>query len=456
MSEQENALPIGRVLDGRYRIVAEGRAQDIGMAYKAYDVKQDRLAVVLVLDPRFESGMGVLDRLAQAKRAVEDLQKPDIVPFESMGLVAGQTYLARRHVEGESLALMLEWNAVLDVDAAVDVAVRLCEALAPLHRAGLVHGSLSPYSVLVGDDGRISVLDTGLMPALRPDPAPPGRPWGRATYLSPEQAVGEDVLPASDVYVIGLLLYEMLAGRRPFHSDDPTNLALQHLRQEPDPLQTLNPRVPRVLAQIVHKALAKEPSARYRNAGQLAHILHSQVEGQAGSQEELQPVPPTLEPAVRHREELGPAHQAAPFSSAPPPWTWPEDAYDQGIEADDWLYERAGVDWLMIGLIVAALIAVLGLIPLWRTVYQRYALPEPIPTPASYCLPDQGMQLVLPGVEDSQKEANAWVGLDDFALVWYNHWREAAKTRVWESRLRCWGQVVLHYEGNTGNMVSTG
>jgi hypothetical protein len=461
MSEQEDALPIGRVLDGRHRIVSEGMIQDIGLAYKAYDVKLDRLAVVLVLDPSFGSGKGGLDRLAQANRAVQDLQQPDIVPFESMGLVAGRPYLARRHVEGESLARMLEWNTVLDVDAAVDIAVRLCEALAPLHRAGLVHGSLSPHSVLVGDDRRVSVIDTGLMPALRPDPAPPGQPWGRAAYLSPEQAAGEHVLPASDVYVIGLLLYEMLAGRQPFHSDEPTNLALRHLCQEPDPLQTLNPRVPPALAQIVHKALAKEPSARYRNAGQLAHILHSQVEIQAELQGELKPGPLTLEPAIRQREDLGPAHQAVPISTAPPPWTRPEDPYDQGVETDDWLYERGGVDWLMIGLIVVALIAVLGLIPLWRTVYRRYALPEPIPTPASYYLPDQGMRLALPRVEGWEQEANTWLGLDDLRFVWYNSrvldriWA-AAKFGVWESRLRCWGRVVLNCEGNTCSVVSTG
>ncbi len=415
------ALQVGQVVEGRYRVVSEGTIQDIGTAYKAYDMQLDRLAVLLLLDRRLAGGEDALDRLTQANQAVADLVQPDLIPFEDAGLLDGRPYLVRSQVEGESLAGLLARAGHLEFDDAVEIAVRLCDVLAPAHRAGLVHGGLSSQSVLVGDDGRVAVVDAGLMPALRPFPAPSGRSWGRFPYLSPEQAAGETALPASDVYVLGLMLYEMLTGRLPFHSDDPTDLALQHLRQEPIPLQTLIPHIPVPLAQIVHKALAKEPAARYRNAGQLAHILRSHVGAQAEPQVGPLPAPPAPEPVVRQPRDLAqePPLVLPPARPSPPVWL-PEPVYGPGAEPEYWIEEPAGVDWLMIGLIIAALVAVLGLIPLWRTVYRRYTPPTPVAPPSSYHLPDEGISLGLPCVADWEDGVNEGTELDDFALVWYN------------------------------------
>jgi serine/threonine protein kinase len=294
MSAQERTIGGGEVLESRYRIISEGIPQDLGLVYKAYDMRHDRLVEVLVLAQHFGGGMGLLSRIIQANQAVADLQQPTLIPFEHAGLVDERLYLVRGPAAGRPLADLLSRLGSLKVDVAIEIAVRLCEALAPLHRAGLVHGGLSPYSVLVrvadqdaGDPqapgserrlGRaVAVVDAGLLPALRPVPSPPDQPWGRFPYISPEQAAGEDIHPASDVYAIGSLLYEMLSGRPPFRAADRTVLVLQHLRQDPPSLQILVPQVPLPLSQIVQKALAKEPSARYRNASQLAHILRSQL-----------------------------------------------------------------------------------------------------------------------------------------------------------------------------------
>jgi serine/threonine protein kinase len=186
-------------------------------------------------------------------------------------------------------------------------------------------------------------------------PPVPGQAWGRFPYVSPEQAAGEDALPASDVYAVGLLLYEMLSGRPPFRSADASSVAMQHLRREPIPLQSLATQVPLPLAQVVHKALAKEPAARYRNAGLMAHILRS-----------------LLEPKPVHR-----------LFVPPPPTPFPVGDSDAESHRPETVAERKepdGVDWLMIGLIIAALLAVLGLIPLWRTVYSRYSSASPRPS----------------------------------------------------------------------------
>jgi serine/threonine-protein kinase len=276
--------------------------------------------------------------------------------------------------------------------------------------------------VLIGDGGQIAVTETGLVPALRTAAKPAVQPWGRAPYLSPEHAAGEVAIPASDVYVVGLLLYEMLSGRPPFDADDPKHLPLRHLRQEPVPLQTLVPHVPLPLARIVHKALSKEPAARYRNAAQLAHILRSQVGVEVDPQEDLyleaQPIAPLPEPEVLRRPGPGGDPYVLAPSAAPSLVSQRDTYFVQDV--DDWTRDHAGPDWLMIALIVAALIAVLGLIPLWRSVYRRYAVPAPGASPASYCLPGGEEALALPCIEDQERKVRGMAELDDRGLVWYN------------------------------------
>ena len=405
-------MPIDTVLDGRYRLISEGTPQDLGIRYTAYDLRRDRQVVVLVLSPRWGGGTEALQRVQEAQRVVASLGAPSLLPFEHVGIMneldpeMPAQYLVRAQPEAQTLADLLARTRRLDVNSAVEITTRLCEALAPAHHAGLVHGSLSPASVLLGSQESateplrraVTVVDVGLLPALRPRDVPPGRPWGRTPYLSPEQAAGEEIHPAVDVYVIGSLLYEMLTGRPPFRASDEMVLALQHLRQEPPSLQILAPDTPPALVQIVHKALAKEPAARYRNAGQLAQILKSQAR--------LAPSPEQLEASartpgrtddVRVRPNQVPAQQRlvvppppaqspllSPVRTAP---RAPREIADIARPYDakkvkGKAQEPTRIDWLMIGLAIAALIAVLGLIPLWRTVYRRYAAPPPASAPA--------------------------------------------------------------------------
>jgi hypothetical protein len=407
MGEQEQASNIGQVLDGRYRIISDGVPHDLGTLYQAHDMPPDRLVEVLLLNQRHGGDSGGLNRASQANRAVAGLKQPTLVAFEHIGLIGGQFYLVRNPLPGRPLVDLLALVRSLKIDLAVEITIRVCEALAPLHRAGLVHGGLSSHSVLVKvedhelmgshrpdsapvHDRFVTVVDAGLVPALRPDRMSPGQPWGRFPYLSPEQAAGERAQPASDVYVLGSLLYEMLAGRPPFRSADETILVVQHLRQEPAGLQILVPQAPEPLVQIVHRALAKEPAARYRNAGQLAHILRSQAGDPLMPGHVPGPVPQASLPVPGDGRLVVPAPpvlDVVPDASAPvvgPPTPArgvpvpeaPGIIYDSGRD-DYWTDEAGGVDWLLIGLIIAALISVLGLIPLWRTVYRRYAVPEP-------------------------------------------------------------------------------
>ncbi len=424
-----NMVQTGDVLGGRYQIVTGGTAWDIGTFYKAYDAHRQELVALLLLDERFKGDADSPRRVIEKQQAVADLASPALLPTTDVGVSGDRMYLVHELVEGYPLADLLIESGALGVDAALQMTLDLCDALAPLHREGMVHGSLSPYSVLLDDDGQMHITEVGLFPALHASAAGAGLPRGRTPYLSPEQAAGEVVHPATDVYLIGCLLYHMLTGRPPFYGKDEAVLALRHRGQEPPALQVLAPDVPEPLARIVHEALAKEPAARYRNAGQLAHILRAQL----GAGETASPLPA--------RERL--------LVPAPP-----LAAYDNPIvEWQDGAEEPQEVDWLLVALVVAALIAVLGLIPLWRTVYQRYAAPPP----AGYQSQNRSQALAwttglaargeaaggvavprafetqvavsrpLPaGCETRPKgwksslKARAGAKLDNFGLVWYN------------------------------------
>jgi len=423
MSEQ-NALTIGTVIDDRYRLISEGSPRDIGVAYRAYDLQEDRLVDLVMVAAHLGGGQEALDRLRHAQQRIADLSAPGLLPYERTGLAGEQVYLIRPHVAGQTLADLLASHGRLDQETAVEVTIQLCEALAPAHRAGLTHGSLSTHSVVLRqtqatDEGRaveILVLDTGLFPALHAPDRTGDRPWGRSPYISPEQASGQDVHPPSDVYVIGALLYEMLIGRPPFRAADETVLALQHLHQEPPSLQIMDTSIPKPLAQIVYRTLAKEPSARYRNAGQLAQILQAQLGTPPEPEPELEPEPkPEPEPEPEYEQALLVPPPPAPASSD----TWSSTTlYD--LEGDQaWGQPSEGVDWVLIALLVVALIAVLGLIPLWSAVYSRYASATigALDTP-----PQIGAETthILTGADHMDSLSKRGAELDAQAVVWYN------------------------------------
>ncbi len=421
MGEQK-ALTMGTVMGDRYRLISEGSPRDLGMGYKAHDLQADRLVDLVVVDARRGSGQEALNSVQVVQQAVVGLSLPGLVPYEYVGLVDGQVYLVYPQTGGQTLAELLARDIRLAADKAVGIVVRLCEVLAPAHRAGLAHGGLSPDSVVLLNDPatpagasgpQILVLDTGLLPALRTSEPSQQGAWGRPPYVSPEQASGRAVQPSSDVYVIGSLLYEMLIGRPPFRANDEAVLTLQHLHQEPPSLQIMDASIPQPLAQIVYRTLAKEPSARYRNAGQLAHILRAQFET------EPEPV------RTIGQGRLVVSSPSARTTSGP--WAIPT-LYD--VEGDGaWGQTEKGIDWILVALLVAALLAVLGLIPLWRAVYFRYA-GTPAGPSSMQSQRDAEPVCMLPGDHLPPSYSVRSAELGERSVVWYNalptefSWRE--------------------------------
>lgn len=389
------------VLNNRYKLIARLGAGGMANVWKAQDLALGRPVAVKILHDALTGDPEFLHRFDREAHAAANLTHPNVVTVHDVGQDHETHYIVMEYVDGEDLKAVIRREAPMPVERALDLAIQICAGVGYAHRAGFVHCDVKPQNVLITADGRVKVADFGIARALSSATlyTQTDMVWGSPHYFSPEQAAGEPPTPASDVYSIGVVLFEMLTGRTPFEADNPTALALMHLRDTPPLVTQFNPQVPVALEQIVTKLLAKEPAARYRTADQLARILESYIrQGRQSTQAQPPaPLPVPVQPAAV------PAQAARPVTApAGPAWTSPRPApivpqygADQGAPAaavpqavpvetydEEELYtEPAGVDWLGIMLALVALLAVLGLIPLWWVVLVRLGAFTPAPAP---------------------------------------------------------------------------
>ena len=287
-----SAPMIGQTLS-HYRIVEKLGEGGMGILYRARDVRLDRDVAIKVLRPEALGDAARRRRLVQEAKAASALNHAHIVTVYDVGQapVDGHDvdFIVMECLEGRTLAQVMAERR-LGLGEALDCAVQIAEALAAAHAAGIVHRDVKPANVMLSDAGRVKVLDFGLAklvdrdsPALRrADRRPvvtrrPGRVpargegavLGTAAYMSPEQAEGKPVDARSDVFSLGSVLYEMLAGRRPFQGDSQASLVSAILRDAPPPLRSLRKDVPRDLERVVRRCLAKSRDERYASAGEL-------------------------------------------------------------------------------------------------------------------------------------------------------------------------------------------
>jgi serine/threonine-protein kinase len=364
----------GTLLNNRYRLVELIGSGGMAVVYKGMDTLLHRTVAIKILRAAYSSDPAFLARFQQEARAAAQLDHHNVVTVYDVGQDGDRPYIVMEYVEGEDLKTLIRREGPLSVERAVDLAMQIASGVGHAHKAGIIHCDVKPQNVLVTRDGVAKVTDLGIARALSESGLTDSEVvWGSPLYFSPEQAAGERPTPASDVYSIGVVLYEMLAGAPPFHAEKPTALALMHIREEPPPLATRNPRVPPQLEWIVRKVLAKEPSARYRTAEQLALVLH---EYRTRGEQATSLYQPVQGEAVREKTE--PVRATRPRPPA----------------------EAKGVDWLTWILGVTAAIAVIGLIPLWSWVYWKYttapasnytpafATATPEPTTVTVLVPD--------------------------------------------------------------------
>lgn len=361
MTESEATL-----FDSRYRLKGEIGQGGMAVVYRAQDERLGRPVAIKRMRAQLAADPTFLARFRREAQAVANLSHPNLAAVYDSGEVNGIPYIAMEYVDGDNLKTRIAAEAPFSPEKAVNLMIQVCEGVGAAHRAGLVHRDLKPQNILLTRGGQAKVADFGIARSLSASVSSTqtGQVWGTAQYIAPEQASGQPVRPATDVYSLGIILYELLTGRLPFEGDNALALAMQHLQAEPRPLRQFNPALPVGLEAIVAKAMAKRPDARYPDADALGSALKAY---QRLGEQMTGPIPV----APRAPAVASPARPVAMAAAASAAMSGPIVGPPVVTPAIGAPAPRR--DWFSVALAIVAALAVLGLIPLYWSIAQRFA-----------------------------------------------------------------------------------
>ena len=296
---------IGRLISGRYRLIAPLGEGGMATIWRAVDEQLDREVAVKLLRPQFSADPGFAARFKQEARAAGGLSHPNIVGVYDYGTdgADGDQYIVMELVEGRDLSTIIRDRGSLSTSDAVRVAIGVASALEVAHRKGIVHRDVKPGNILITDAGDVKVTDFGIARAVsEASMTVTGTTLGSVHYFSPEQARGDEVTGASDVYALAIVLFEMLTGRRPFEGGSAAAVALKRLSEDPPTPAAIGHPVPAGLEAILMRALERDPADRFPDAGAFAEALRvwrrnpdAAVPAAAGA---VASTPPAGEPTV--------------------------------------------------------------------------------------------------------------------------------------------------------------
>jgi serine/threonine-protein kinase len=274
---------LNRLFDRRYLIQRKLGAGGMAAVYLAEDQELGRRVALKLLDDRHASDEQFVERFRREAQNAAGLNHPNIVSIFDRGQAEETYYIAMEFLDGRTLKELVVRNGPTPIPIAIDYARQILQALAFAHRHGIVHRDIKPHNIVVGRDGRLKVTDFGIARSGASQMTEVGSIVGTAQYLSPEQARGAQVDPRSDLYSLGIVMYEMLTGKVPFTGEAPLEIAMKHLQKTADPPSTLRPEVPKSLDAVVMRALAKDPDERFDSAEEMDADLARVARGLAVS-----------------------------------------------------------------------------------------------------------------------------------------------------------------------------
>jgi serine/threonine-protein kinase len=266
-------IAAGTVIDGRYEVLSRIGTGGMADVYLARDQLLGRQVAVKLLHHRFAADQEFVERFRREASSAAGLSHPNVVAIFDRGEWDGTYYIAMEFLPGRSLKTVVRELGPLEPAAAIDIVIQILLAARFAHRRGVIHRDLKPHNVILDEEGRAKVTDFGIARAGASDMTLTGSIMGTAQYLSPEQAQGHAVSAASDLYAVGIVLYELLTGAVPFDGETAVTIALKQVSAPPPPPSALNPAVPPELDAVVARALAKDPVERFADADEFIAAL---------------------------------------------------------------------------------------------------------------------------------------------------------------------------------------
>ena len=263
----------------RYRRVSKFELHDLigegamGVVWKAYDTVIRRYVALKLLGSRVGKTGDARQRFLREARAAGVLQHPNLVTLYDLGEAEDQLYIAMELVEGHDLSTIIATNDPLALERKLDIVIELLEGLAYAHERGVIHRDIKPSNVRVATDGRVKIMDFGIARLQSADVTGSGAIVGTPNYMAPEQVTNGPITPATDLFSVGCLLYELLSYKKPFEGETVHGVLYQVLTTDPKALRTMAPSIPAALERVVGKALNKVPEDRYQAARQMQQAL---------------------------------------------------------------------------------------------------------------------------------------------------------------------------------------
>jgi len=269
-------LTTGSTFAGRYQIIEELGKGGMGKVYKAVDKKIKEKIALKLIKPEISSDKKTVERFSNELKLARKIRHHNVCQMFDIGEEKGTHFITMEYIHGEDLRRLIRKVGNLSPAQAISIAKQVCEGLSEAHRLGIVHRDLKPQNIMVDEDGNARIMDFGIARSIRTKGITgSGIMIGTPEYMSPEQIESKDVDQRSDIYSLGIILFEMVTGRVPFEGDSPFTVGMKHKSEEPPAPQTYNPRIPDDLSTVILRCLEKDKEKRYQSAGEVRSALES-------------------------------------------------------------------------------------------------------------------------------------------------------------------------------------